>query len=141
MDKILGLDLGRKTLGIALSSVIGTVHPHKLIRFNKDDYDCLLEPIKQIVIENNVKTIVIGLPLNLNGTQSKMSETCLNFKKKLEDYIPNILITMVDERLTSVEAHELLKEMNVPLKKHKEYVDMLAACQILQSYLNQKGAN
>ncbi len=141
MDKVLGLDLGRKTLGIAKSDILGIVHPYKLIRFEKDDYESLLEPIKEILKEFQIKEVVLGLPLHLDGSQSKMSETCLKFKKMLENYIDDINVIMIDERLTTVESHELLKEMNVDLKKHKDYVDMLAACQILKSYLYRKEVN
>lgn len=141
MNKVLGLDLGRKTLGIAISDVLGIAHPYKLIRFKKDDYQSLIEPIREIIKENNIKEVVLGLPLHLNGQQSEMSKTCLEFKQLLLNQIANIYVEMVDERLTSVSAHKILTNLNMDSKKQKDYVDMVAASNILETYLRKKENN
>lgn len=139
MMKYLGLDLGSKTLGIAISDASNTIASVlKTIRFSDEDYQSLIEPLKEILINNDVKTVVLGYPLNMNGTVGVRAEICLNFKEMLEEQL-NVSVVMEDERLTSVISNQILIEADLSRKKRKKKVDGLAAQIILQSYLDRKG--
>ena len=137
--KYLGLDLGSKTLGIAISDASNTIASVlKTIRFSDEDYQSLIEPLKEILINNDVKTVVLGYPLNMNGTVGVRAEICLKFKEMLEKQL-NVSVVMEDERLTSVISNQILIEADLSRKKRKKKVDGLAAQIILQSYLDRKG--
>ncbi len=139
MMKYLGLDLGSKTLGIAISDASNTIASVlKTIRFSDEDYQSLIEPLKEILINNDVKTVVLGYPLNMNGTVGVRAEICLKFKEMLEKQL-NVSVVMEDERLTSVISNQILIEADLSRKKRKKKVDGLAAQIILQSYLDRKG--
>lgn len=137
--RYLGLDLGSKTLGIAISdysNMIASVV--KTIRFSDEDYQSLIEPLGNIVKENDIQKIVLGYPLNMNGTVGMRAEICLDFKKMIEEQL-NVSVDMEDERLTSVISNQILIEADLSRKKRKKKVDGLAAQLILQSYLDRKG--
>lgn len=139
MMKYLGLDLGSKTLGIAISDASNTIASVlKTIRFSDENYQSLIEPLKEILINNDVKTVVLGYPLNMNGTVGVRAEICLKFKEMLEKQL-NVSVVMEDERLTSVISNQILIEADLSRKKRKKKVDGLAAQIILQSYLDRKG--
>ena len=139
MMKYLGLDLGSKTLGIAISDASNTIASVlKTIRFSDEDYQSLIEPLKEILINNEIKTVVLGYPLNMNGTVGVRAEICLKFKEMLEHQL-NVSVVMEDERLTSVISNQILIEADLSRKKRKKKVDGLAAQIILQSYLDRKG--
>lgn len=139
MMKYLGLDLGSKTLGIAISDASNTIASVlKTIRFSDEDYQSLIEPLKEILINHDVKTVVLGYPLNMNGTVGVRAEICLKFKEMLEKQL-NVSVVMEDERLTSVISNQILIEADLSRKKRKKKVDGLAAQIILQSYLDRKG--
>ena len=137
--RYLGLDLGSKTLGIAISDPSNTIASVlKTLRFSDEDYQSLIEPLKEIVNENKIKQIVLGYPLNMNGTVGMRAEICLNFKKMLEEQL-DVSVVMEDERLTSVISNQILIQADLSRKKRKKKVDGLAAQIILQSYLDRKG--
>ncbi len=137
--RYLGLDLGSKTLGIAISDYSNTIASVvKTIRFSDEDYQSLIEPLGNIVKENDIQKIVLGYPLNMNGTVGMRAEICLDFKKMIEEQL-NVSVDMEDERLTSVISNQILIEADLSRKKRKKKVDGLAAQLILQSYLDRKG--
>lgn len=137
--RYLGLDLGSKTLGIAISDPSNTIASVlKTLRFSDEDYQSLIEPLKEIVNENKIQQIVLGYPLNMNGTVGMRAEICLNFKKMLEEKL-DVSVVMEDERLTSVISNQILIQADLSRKKRKKKVDGLAAQIILQSYLDRKG--
>lgn len=137
--RYLGLDLGSKTLGIAISDPSNTIaFVLKTLRFSDEDYQSLIEPLKEIVNENKIQQIVLGYPLNMNGTVGMRAEICLNFKKMLEEQL-DVSVVMEDERLTSVISNQILIQADLSRKKRKKKVDGLAAQIILQSYLDRKG--
>ncbi len=137
--RYLGLDLGSKTLGIAISDPSNTIASVlKTLRFSDEDYQSLIEPLKEIVNENKIQQIVLGYPLNMNGTVGMRAEICLNFKKMLEEQL-DVSVVMEDERLTSVISNQILIQADLSRKKRKKKVDGLAAQIILQSYLDRKG--
>lgn len=137
--RYLGLDLGTKTLGLSLSDVTGTIaSTYKVIRFNENDFDILLPKIKEIVLKEGVGELVLGLPKNMNNTIGDRALVTIEFKEKLENYL-NMKVNLMDERLSTVSAHNYMISADMSRKKRKEKVDALAANIILQSYLDKKG--
>ena len=136
--RYLGLDLGTKTLGLAKSDAMGIIaSSYKLLKFENEDYNSLIEPLKDIINDLKIDKIVLGLPKNMNNTLGFASDRSLNFKKLIEDNI-NIEVILQDERLSSVEANNLMIMGDTSRKKRKEKVDSLAATIILQRYLDQR---
>lgn len=136
--RYLGLDLGTRTLGLAISDVTETIATsYKTLRFEENNYDSIIEPLRTIIEEENIKALVLGLPKNMNNTLGDRSVTTIEVKEKLESKL-NIPIYMQDERLSTVAAHNYMLEADVSRKKRKNKVDSLAASIILQSYLDKK---
>ena len=136
--RYLGLDLGTKTLGIAKSDPSGLIaSSYKLLKFENEDYNSLIEPLKEIINELKVDKLVLGLPKNMDNSLGFASERSLNFKKLIEDNI-DIEVILQDERLSSVEANNLMIMGDTSRKNRKEKVDALAATIILQRYLDQR---
>ena len=134
----LGLDLGSKTLGLAISDSTETIATTlKTLYFKEEDYDSLLEPLQEIIIENNINKIILGFPKNMDNSIGTRAEVTLNFKEKLEKEL-QIEVILEDERLTSVISNQVLIKADVSRKKRKKKVDGIAASLILQSYLNRK---
>ncbi len=136
--KVLGLDLGKITLGVAYSDSIEIVHPLKTLRFKANDYQSTFDEIYKICQENEIDEIALGYPLHLSGEPSERSKITLSFKKDFEEKYKDIKINLVDERLSSVEANKSLSELNVTHEKRKEVVDQLAALEILDTYLRRR---
>ena len=135
--KYLGLDLGSRTLGIAVSDGTGLIaSSYKTIRHN-EEYDRLLYEVKSIVEELNIAAIVLGFPKNMNNTIGPKGELSLSFKEKLEQIL-DIPIYLQDERLTTKSATDMLIMGNVSRKDRKKVVDIVAATIILQSYLDRR---
>lgn len=134
--RILGLDLGTKTLGVSVSdntetiaSFIGT------IRFKENEYETSFSELEKIINDYSVKEIVLGLPKNMNNTSGEAVERSLCFKDMLIDRF-KLPVFFQDERLTSVTANKILLEADTSRKKRKKKVDALAATIILQNYLD-----
>lgn len=137
--RILGFDLGTRTLGISISDQTETIATvYKTLRFNDSDYKSILPEIKEIIDNEHVSKIVLGLPKNMNNTIGDRALTTLEFKKMLEDEM-NIEVIMQDERLTTVEATNYMLETDISRKKRKKKIDSVAANIILQTYLDRKG--
>ena len=139
MEKYIGLDLGTVTLGIATSDSLGFVHGLETFRFQKEAYSQARKRVHEVVASTGIKNIVIGLPINMDGSQGWRAESSIKFKDDLLNEDPTLKIDLQDERMTSISAHKTLYEMNVSTKKHKETVDRLAACEILDFYIRMKG--
>ena len=139
MEKYIGLDLGTVTLGIATSDSLGFVHGLETFRFQKEAYSQARKRVHEVVASTGIKNIVIGLPINMDGTQGWRAESSIKFKDDLLKEDPSLKAELQDERLTSVSAHKTLYEMNVNSKKHKDSVDRIAACEILDFYIRMKG--
>lgn len=136
--RYLGLDLGTKTLGIALSDNLGLIaNSYKTLKFDNEDYESLIPKLKEIINEFNIKNIVLGLPKNMNNTLGYAADRSLKFKELIEKNI-DVIVDMQDERLSSVEANNIMLMDDVSRKKRKEHVDSLAATIILQNYLDCK---
>ena len=135
--RYLGLDLGSRTLGVAVSDKTGTIaNSVKIIR-HQEDYDQLIEDVRDLVREYEVDAIVLGFPKNMNGTIGPKGELSIDFKEKLEMVLP-IPVYLQDERLTTKSATDMLISGNVSRKKRKEVIDSVAATIILQNYLDRR---
>ena len=131
----LGLDLGSKTLGLAISDRTATIATSlEVLRYN--DYDELLDKLSKIVKSRKVDFFVLGNPLNLDGSISKRSEITFEFKKLLEEKFGKEVI-MQDERLSTVEAERMLISNDEKRKNRKKVIDKVAATIILQGYLDR----
>lgn len=136
--RYLGLDLGTKTIGVALSDVTHTISsPLKIIRFEEGEFNGTLPEIKNLVDEFNVEKIILGFPKNMNNTVGESGERALSFKYFLEDNL-RIEVIMQDERLSTVEANNYMLKADMSRKKRKSKIDGLAANIILQTYLDKE---
>ncbi|WP_099192142.1 Holliday junction resolvase RuvX [Tepidibacter mesophilus] len=134
MKRIMGLDVGNKTIGVAVSDLMGlTAQGITTIRRKGIKTD-LIE-LDRIIKEKEVTEIVVGLPKNMNGTLGPQSEKVVKFTEKLKT-ITDLEIKFWDERLTTVAAERSLIEADVSRQKRKKVIDMLAAVLILQGYLD-----
>ena len=135
--RCLGLDLGSKTLGIAISGKTNFIASvDKTIFFKDEDYNSLIEPLREIIMNEDVGTLVLGLPKNMNNSLGTRAMITLEFKEKLEKEL-GIEVVMEDERLTSVISNNILISANMSRNKRKKKVDGMAAEIILQGYLDK----
>ncbi|MFQ6791956.1 MAG: Holliday junction resolvase RuvX [Thomasclavelia sp.] len=139
MKKILGLDLGSRTCGIAMSDLLGMIaHGVETYRFKEDDYEAAANYVTDIIKANQIETVVLGLPKHMNGDLGERAQISIDFKKRLETLSPEIEVVLVDERLTTKLAQNQLIFADVSRKKRKKVIDKMAAVAILQSYLDSK---
>ena len=141
MKKVLGLDLGTNTLGIAQSDSLGFVHGVETFHFPRNQFIVARQHVLQLVEEKEIDEIAIGLPLHLSGNMSEMGESCLRFRDDLLKANPSLKIEMVDERLSTVSAHNSINERGMNHQQRKENVDKIAACVILDTYIRKKEFN
>ncbi len=133
--RYLGLDLGSRTLGVAVSDKTGLIASTlKTIR-HEEEYDRLLDEVKSIVLELGIDAVVLGFPKNMNNTIGPKGELSLEFKEKLEKIL-SIPVYLQDERLSTKSAIDTLIQGNVSRKNRKKVVDSVAATIILQNYLD-----
>jgi len=135
--KIMGLDLGNKTLGVAISDSTGFLSSgYPTIRFQNRDFASALAQVFEVITANKVEKIVLGLPKNMDGSLGSQAEISMDFKKKLEDKT-GIEVILFDERLTSKLALNTMIMGNENRKTRKENIDEMAAKIILQDYLDK----
>lgn len=135
--KILGLDVGSKTVGIAISDLMGwTAQGVDTLRINEEQDDLGIDQLVKIIKDNQVGTVVIGLPKNMNNSIGFRGEASIKYKEKLQESIPSIDIVMWDERLSTMAAERSLLEADVSRQKRKKVIDKMAAVFILQGYLD-----
>ena len=133
--RIMGLDVGDKTIGVAVSDLMGlTAQGVKTIKRVGKKKD--IEALKEIIKERQVNKIVSGLPKNMNGTIGESGEKALEFAELLKEKT-GLEIEMWDERLTTVAAHRAMLEADLSRNKRKKIVDKIAATYILQGYLDK----
>lgn len=135
--RVMGLDVGDKTIGIAISDLLGlTAQGVETIRRTnlKADY----KRIAELISEKGITEIVVGLPKNMNATIGTQGEKVLAFTEGLKSRFSKLQITLWDERLTTVAAERALISSEVKGKNKKNIIDMIAATYILQGYLDQK---
>ena len=135
--RIIGLDLGTKTLGVAVSDKLGIIASfYKTYFFKDEDYFSLVPIVKDLMNEFDTNKIVLGLPKNMNNSLGFASERSINFKELLEKEL-DVEVILEDERLSSVEANNALIGSDMSRKKRKGKVDSVAASIILQRYLDR----
>lgn len=137
--RIMGLDFGSKTVGVAVSdSLLMTAQGVEIIRRKEENkLRQTLARIEELIVEYEVGEIVLGLPKNMNATEGIRVDLTLEFKDKLERRT-GLPVHMWDERLTTVAADKTMMEAGIRRENRKEYVDMIAASLILQGYLDRR---
>lgn len=137
--RIMGLDFGSKTVGVAVSdSLFITSQGVEIIRRKEENkLRQTLARIEELITEYEVGEIVLGLPKNMNSTEGARVELTMEFKEKLERRT-GLPVHMWDERLTTVAADKAMMEAGVRRENRKDYVDMIAASLILQGYLDRR---
>lgn len=141
--RIMGLDYGSKTVGVAISDALGiTAQGVEIVRRNSDNkLRRTLARLEELIQEYQVEKIILGFPKNMNNTIGSRADKTIAFKEILERRT-SLEVVLWDERLTTVEANRTLIQGNIRREERKEYVDKLAAVLILQGYLdNQKIGN
>ena len=135
--RTLGLDYGSKTVGVAVTDPLGlTAQGVEIIRRQKENHlRKTYQRIKELCEQYDVEKIVLGLPLNMDDTMGDRAEKTLEFKKELERRL-SVPVLLVDERLTTVEAIEIMDDAGIKVNEREKYVDMIAATIILQDYMN-----
>ena len=135
--RYLGLDLGTTSLGVAISDKTNTlVSPLTLIKFKKEDYNDALNKLMEIIKDKNISKVVLGLPKNMDNSLGFAAQRSLNFKKILES--ENVEEILEDERLTTVEAINIMKNNGLKRINEQNKTDVLSAVLILESYLKRQ---
>ena len=137
--RIMGLDFGSRTVGVAISdSLLLTAQGVEIIRRKEENkLRQTLARIEELIVENEVEEIVLGLPKNMNDTEGVRVELTKEFKEKLERRT-GLPVVFWDERLTTVAADKAMMEAGIRRENRKDYVDMIAATLILQGYLDRR---
>ena len=135
--RIMGIDYGAARVGIALSDELQiTAQGLETINFNGNDKK-LLARLDEIINQYNIETIVVGMPLLLNGDRAQRAQITEKFVHKLKCKYNKIKIDTIDERLTTVEAHKTMNDLEINKKKKKGLVDTISAVYILETYMNK----
>ena len=133
--RILGIDYGDSRVGVAITDpLLITAQGLETISYNGND-KILLKRLEEIVKEYEVKTIVVGMPLNMDGTKTERVEVTEKFIHKLKSRLGKIDIKTVEERLTTVEAHKTMNFLDINKKKKRGLVDTISAVYILETYM------
>lgn len=137
--RLMGLDVGDKTIGVAVSDLLGLT-AQGVETIMRTSNKIAINRIRELISEKDVKKIVVGLPKNMNGSLGPQGEKVSSFVKKLEKKV-DIEIVYQDERLTTVAAEKMLVSADVSRKKRKKVIDKVAAVYILQGYMDRTRAN
>lgn len=135
--KIMGIDYGDARTGIAISDLLCSIVGSTTVIHSRND-DKTIGQIKELIAQNGVGELVMGLPRNMNGTEGPRAELCRAFAQRLEEET-GLPVKLWDERRTTVEAHNILSAHNYHGKKRKNTVDAVAASLILEGYLGFRG--
>ena len=135
--KIMGIDYGDARTGIAISDLLCSIVGSTTVIHSRND-DKTIAQIKELIAQNGVGELVMGLPRNMNGTEGPRAELCRAFAKRREEET-GLSVKLWDERRTTVEAHNILSAHNYHGKKRKNTVDAVAASLILEGYLGFRG--
>ncbi|QJF25296.1 Holliday junction resolvase RuvX [Mammaliicoccus vitulinus] len=136
-NRIIGLDVGSKTIGVAVSDAMGwTAQGIDTLRINEDKEEFGIDELIKIIDQYDIDTVIIGLPKNMNNSIGPRGEASIHFKEVLEQERPDLKMVMWDERLSTVGAERTLLEADVSRKKRKKVIDKMAAVFILQGYLD-----
>ena len=134
--RVMGLDLGSRTCGVAVSDALCVVARHlETIRFAEEDNDKALPRIVELIKEHEVHLLVLGLPKHMNGDIGIRAEISIKFKEKLEK-LTGLRVVLLDERMTTMQASRILISADVSRSKRKKVIDQMAAVTILQGFLD-----
>lgn len=136
--RTLGIDYGDSRVGIAISDALGITAQGLETIHHKGNDKILLRRLDEIMQEYEIDTIVVGKPLNMNGTATERVEVTEKFIHKLKCKYNKIKIETIDERLTTVQAHRTMNDLNINPHKKKNIVDTISAVYILEMYMNRK---
>ena len=133
-DRLIGIDFGLSKVGLSISDPLKIISiPLRVIKYkNRGE---LLSNLKEIAIENNVKSFVIGYPLNMNNKKNEMTKLVDELFEQLKNL--NFNVFLQDERLSSESAKKIMHEQNIKTGKNKEHIDLIASTIILQSFLDK----
>lgn len=138
MMRIMGLDVGSKTVGVAVSDALGwTAQGIETVKIDEENGEFGIERIRELVQQYGVTEFVVGFPKNMNNTVGPRGEASQAYAKLLEDTF-SMPVTLWDERLTTMAAERLLIEADVRRKNRKKVIDKMAAVMILQGFLDRK---
>jgi putative holliday junction resolvase len=136
--RIMGLDVGSKTVGIAISDELGwTAQGLKTLKIDEEKNKFGFDEIGQLIKEYGISQVVIGLPKNMNGSIGPRGEASKTYAEQIENQF-SVSTILWDERLTTMAAERVLIEADVSRKKRKKVIDKMAAMMILQGYLDSK---
>jgi len=135
--RILGIDYGTKRVGIAVSDESEFLASPRETMLRSKSLDADLARLKTLIDEEGIALVVVGLPINMDGTHGPMAEEAEAFASKLQD-VSGLQVEFYDERLTSAEAERVLIEADVSRSKRKDLRDSLAATLILQGFLDRR---
>ena len=135
--RVLGIDYGDARVGIAISDSLGITAQGLETIHHKSNDKIVLRRLEEIINEYDVGILVIGMPINLNGTSSERAEVTKKFIHKLKCKFNNLKIIEIDERLTTVSAHKTMNELDINKKKKRQIVDTISAVYILEIYLQK----
>lgn len=136
MERILGLDVGTKRIGLALSDPLG-FSAQPLTTINRESKKKDMAAIEAILLEYDIKKVIVGMPKNMNGTIGPSGEMAMLVGEKIKNKF-KIQVIYVDERLSSVSAERTLIQADVKRQDRKKMIDKIAASYILQTYLDMK---
>lgn len=136
MNRIIGFDLGSKSLGIAITDSLGiAAHGYENFRFTNKAYQQAIAHALMVIDKEKINDVVIGLALNMDGSMSDSAHAATIFKDELLKRRPNLKIIMMDERMTTMQANRILLEADLSREKRKKVIDMESAVMILETYL------
>ena len=133
----LGIDYGDSRVGLAITDELGITAQGLETIHHKGNDKLVLKRLEEIFAKYNIDTIVIGLPINMNGTKSERVEITEKFIHKLKCKFNKVKIEEIDERLTTVAAHKTMNYLNIDKKQKKNIVDTISAVYILETYMNK----
>lgn len=135
--RMLGIDYGDSRVGIAITDALGITAQGLETIHHKGNDKIILRRLDEIMQQYEIDTIVVGKPLNMNGTATERVEVTNKFIHKLKCKYNKLKIDTMDERLTTVEAHRTMNELNINPRKKKNLVDTISAVYILEMYMNK----
>ncbi len=136
MSRYLGLDLGTKNCGIAISDKTNIIAcPLKTIRYRENDYDYLANEINEIIKNNDITDLILGNPKNMDGSSGFATKRGELLLEKIEN--KDIKIHLIDERLSTVYAQNILHDAGKDIRKSKKIIDTLSACLILETFMKK----
>ncbi|MCT4787305.1 Holliday junction resolvase RuvX [Exiguobacterium aestuarii] len=139
MKRVMGLDVGSKTIGVAVSDLMGwTAQGVETVYWTEPDFDEAVRLLRPFIEQYDVKEVVVGHPKNMNGTIGPRGEASEAFAEAFTEQT-GLPCVLVDERLTTMQAERMLISADVSRKKRKAVIDKMAAVMILQNYLDRSG--